>query len=67
MKSRLTLTQYLTMHVSILDHIKHLNFDLSRSLKVKRDGGFGLPIDDVLLVFNRNIWPNSVALRDISL
>ncbi len=24
-----TLTQYHTMHVSILDHIRHLNFDLS--------------------------------------
>ena len=39
------------MHVSILDHIQHLNFDLSRSLKVKCDGGFGLPIYDFLLVF----------------
>ena len=31
----LTLTQYLTMHISILDHIRHLNFNLSGSLKVK--------------------------------
>ncbi len=33
-KSGLTLTKYL-IHVSILDHIRHLNFDLSGSLKVK--------------------------------
>ena len=62
--------QYFTMHVIILDHIQHLNFDLSRSLKVKCDGGFGLPIPpvyDFLLVFNSNIWPNSAAVRDISL
>ncbi len=31
----ITLTQYLTMHVSILDHIRHLNLDLSGSLNVK--------------------------------
>ncbi len=55
------------MHVSILDHIRHLNFDFSRSLKVKCDGGIGLPIYDFPLMFNYNIWPNSVALRDISL
>ncbi len=30
-----TVHMYLTMHVSILDHIRHLNFDLSGSLKVK--------------------------------
>ncbi len=30
-----TLTQYPTMHVSILDHIRHLNFGLSGPLKVK--------------------------------
>ena len=35
----LTLTQYLTMRVSILDHFQHLNFDLSSSVKVKCDGG----------------------------
>ncbi len=31
------------MHVSILDHIQHLNFELLMSLKVKRDGGFEHP------------------------
>ncbi len=49
------------------DHIQHLNFDLSRSLKVKCDGGFGISIYDLLLLFNSNIWLNSAALRDISL
>ncbi len=32
-----------------------LNFDLSRSLKVKRDNAIGLPIYGFLLVFNTNI------------
>ncbi len=52
------------MHVPILDHFRHPNFDLSKLLKVKYDGGFGYPIYDFLLLFNSNIWP---ALRDISL
>ncbi len=30
------------MHVSILDHFRQLNFDLSRSLKVKRNGAIEL-------------------------
>ncbi len=34
----------LTTHESILDNIRQVNFDLSMSLKVKRDGGFGLPV-----------------------
>ena len=50
-----SLTQYFTMHLSILDHIRHFNFDLPRSLKVKCDGGFGLPIYDFLSVFNSDI------------
>ncbi len=54
------------MHVSILDYFRQLNFNLSRKLKVKCDGGTGLPIYDSLLVFNSNIWPNSAALQDIS-
>ncbi len=53
------------MHVSILDHFRHLNIDLSRSLKVKCESGIGLPIYDFLLVFNNNIRPNSAALQDI--
>ena len=62
----LTLTRYLTMHVSILDHFLHLSLELSRSLKVKCDGGIGLLIY-FLLVFNSNRWPNSAVLRDITL
>ncbi len=53
-KKKLTLTQYLTMHVSILDHIRHLNFDLSGSLKVKGDSVTGLPTYSILLMFNSN-------------
>ncbi len=48
-----------------LDHIQHL-WPFKRSLKVKCDGGFGLRIYDLLLVFNSDIWPNSAALRDMS-
>ncbi len=65
LKSGLTLTQYLTMHVSILDHIRHLNFDLLRSLKVKCDSVSGLPIYGFILMFNSNIWPDSAPLQDI--
>ncbi len=54
------------MHVSILDHFLHLNFDLSRSLKVKCNG-IGLYIYAFLLMFNSNIWPNSASLQDIRL
>ncbi len=32
--------------------------DLSRSLKVKCEGGIGLPIYGFLLMFNSNIGPN---------
>ncbi len=42
------------MHVSILDHIQHLNFDLSGSLKVKCDSVTGLPTYGFLLMFNSN-------------
>ena len=53
------------MHVSILDHIRHLNFDLLRSLKVKCDGGIGLTIYDFLLILSANIWHNAALLPDI--
>ncbi len=46
-----TLTQYLTMHVSSLDHILHLKFDLSGSLKVKGDSVPGFHTG-FLLMFN---------------
>ncbi len=55
------------MHVSILDHFQHLNFDLSISLKLNCDGRIWLLIYYFLLVFNSNIWLNSAPLRDISL
>ncbi len=35
LKSGLALTKYLTVHVSILDHIRNLKFDLSGSPKIK--------------------------------
>ncbi len=56
LKSGLTLTQYLTIHVSILDHIQHLNFDLSGSLKHARSNvsATGLPIYGFLLMFSIN-------------
>ena len=44
-----------------------LNFDLSRSLKVKCDSAIGLPIYDFLLMFNSNIGPNWALMRDIRL
>ncbi len=44
-----------------------LDFDLSRSLKVKCEGAIGLPIYGFLLMFNSNIGPNRAPLRDISL
>ena len=60
-------TEYLTIHVSILDHFRHLNFDLSKSSRLKYDGS--IELYDILLFFNSNIhvWPNSAALQDISL
>ncbi len=42
-----------------LRNLSDLNIDLSRSLKVKRDGVIGLSIYVFLLMFNSNIWPNS--------
>ena len=47
------------MHVSILDHFKTFNFGLSRPLEVKCDSAIGLPIYDLLLVFNNKIWCDS--------
>ncbi len=55
------------MHVSTLDHIWHLNFDLPRSLKAKCDSVIGLPIYAFLLMFNSHISPNYAALQDIRL
>ncbi len=44
-----------------------LDFDLSRSLKVKCRDVIGLPICGFLLMVNTNIGPNSARLRDIGL
>ncbi len=57
---------------SILYEIKHrnlgdLDFDLSRSLKVKCEGAIGLPIYGFLLMFHSNIGPNSAVFREIRL
>ncbi len=41
-----------------LQNLGELDFDLSRSPKVKCDGAFGLPIYGFLLIFNSNIGPN---------
>ncbi len=45
----------------------YLHFDLSRSLKVKCDSVFGLPIYAFPLIFNSNIWLNSTPLQNIRL
>ncbi len=50
-----------------LQKLSDLEFDLSRSLKVKCDSVIGLPIYAFLLMFNSNIWPNSAPLQDIKL
>ena len=63
LKSRVTLPHYAGINFRA---IRHLNFDLIMSLKVECDGGIGLTIYDLLLIFNSNIWPNSAPLRDIS-
>ncbi len=44
-----------------------IEFDLSRSLKVKCDSIMLLPLYAFLLMFNSNIWPNSAPFQDIRL
>ncbi len=40
-------------------NVSDLDFDLSRSFKVKSNGATKLPVyDDFLFIFNSNIWPN---------
>ena len=53
-------------HIS-LQSLSDLDFDLTRSSKVKCDGAIGLSICELLLVSNSNTWRNSAPLRDISL
>ncbi len=50
-----------------LRNLSDLEFDLLRSLKVKCNSVIGLLIYAILLMFNRNIWPNSAPLQDIRL
>ncbi len=62
-----TLTQYLTMHVSIFDLLQRL--DLSSSLKVKCDGGIGFPHMAQLGSFTRyklskSQWPGHLVKRN---
>ncbi len=44
-----------------------LDFDLSKSLKVKSFDAIGLPIYGFLLMFNTNMGANSAPLRKIRL
>ncbi len=48
-------------------NLSDLDFDLSRSLRVKCDSVTGLPIYPFLVMFNSNIWPNSAPLWYIRL
>ena len=48
-----------------LRHLCDLEFDLSRSLKVKSSGAVGLSIYDFLLITNSNYMSTSHSLRDI--
>ncbi len=41
-----------------LHNLGDLEFDVSRSLKVKYEGAIALPIYGFLLMFNSNIGPN---------
>ena len=50
-----------------LRNLGDLDFDLSRSMKVKYKGAIGLPVYGFLLMFNSNIGPNSALLQDIRL
>ncbi len=50
-----------------LQNMSDLDFNLSRSLKVKCESAIGFPIYGLLLVFNSNIVPNSASLQDIRL
>ncbi len=49
-----------------LQNPSDLNFDLSRSLKIKRDSAFEDPIYGFILIFNTNhIWLNYRLLEKI--
>ena len=48
-------------------NLSDLDFDLSRSLKIKCDCVIGLPIYGFLIMCNSSIGPNMAPLRDIRL
>ena len=50
-----------------LRNLNDFHSDLSRSLKIKCDCVFGLPIYAFLLIFNCNSRPNSALLQDTRL
>ena len=50
-----------------LQNVSDLDFDLSRSLKIKCDSVIGLPVYAFLLMLYSHIWPNSAPLQDIRL
>ncbi len=50
-----------------LRNLSDLDFDLSRSLKVKSNGAVRLLIYGFLLMFNSNIGPDLAPLRDMTL
>ncbi len=50
-----------------LGNLGVLDFDLSRSLRIKGDGVIGLLIYGFLLMVHSNLWPNSAPLGDIRL
>ncbi len=49
------------------ENLCNLDFDLSRSLRVKYEGVIGLPVCGFLFIFNSNIGLNWAPLRDIRL
>ena len=51
----------------MLQNLSDLDFDLSKSLKLKCDSIIGISSYALLLMFNSNIWSNSAPLRDIGL
>ncbi len=50
-----------------LPNLSDLEFDLSRSLRIRCDSIIGLHIYGFLSMFNSNLWPNSAPLQDSKL
>ncbi len=51
----------------MLPNLSDLDYNLPKSLKVKCDTVFELPIYGFLLMVNSKTWPNSAPLQDIDL